>query len=247
MRRLRRPAPRAPRGTGASSTRTPLGCSDRLPSICTAVGSPGRSTRSATVRRPGRPSMLRRSPAPRSKSTRQMLRPRSARAAASDRCTASVVVPTPPLLPASASIVPTPCPPSSRTGRSLTSLGRTVWAHEPATRTADSTSGRISGSPATPRNPACSAAASSDRDCSWVSRTSPMWGADADSFLASSNAETCANCSCSSTTSTSADTTRPIRPVGVVTTSVTTMSAEVMASAFSWEAAWLSSAASTVR
>ena len=154
----------------------------RKPSLCvysvscrwrTEISS-ATSTRSTTLRRYGVSSSARKSPFWRSKSTRQTGRPGAIRAAARPRCSATVVVPTPPLAPATAISWPPSAPrPTPRRSRGRASSRD----HCEAARTLASKLTRATA--AAPRRRGCRPAsrrASAPASPSAASRTSPTSG-----------------------------------------------------------------------
>ena len=115
----------------------------------------------------------RKSPFWRSKSTTQTGRPGAARTAASASWSATVVVPTPPLEPATAISWPPSAAPADSSPATRSRIVRDHWA---AARTLASSCSSESGSVTTSRRPACMAARSTSGESSAAISTSPISG-----------------------------------------------------------------------
>ena len=115
----------------------------------------------------------RKSPFWRSKSTTQTGRPGAARTAASASWRQTVVVPTPPLAPATAISWP---PSAAPADSSPATRSRIVRDHCEAARTLPSSCSSESGSETTSRRPACIAARNMSGESSAAIRTSPTSG-----------------------------------------------------------------------
>ena len=178
----------------------------------------------------------RKSPFWRSKSTRQTGRPGAARTAASASCRQTVVVPTPPLLPATAISWP---PSAAPADSSPATRSRIVRDHCEAARTLPSSCSSESGSDTTSRSPACIAARSRSGESSAAISTSPTSGKLDAMSRATSSTGTAPSASWRTTTSTSSRRSARATSSASETTSTTCSSSPSPASA---DALWASSA-----